>query len=501
MRRAPRRPVAGAMAVAAALIAFGPVSSQDAAGPAGQGLLPQFSTWLRRHGVDDGRVRLVDEDEQGWGRGIVARKALKEGDLLFRIPLEWCLHSVAARRNRYLAKPLSQGILPRGMHGEAIMVALLLMVEACQTGDRASTCEMRQSSTSEWLPYIRVLPTNFSAPVFWSTSEFQELRGSQMEEMVASDLSDTRREWSMIQQKLVVPNRDVFCAECFNFDTYRWAAWNVHSRALTLKGIKYLIPLADMVNYQPLRDDGAHNRNHQDLFLKDHRISVSPQDEGKGTAEIFADRDFAPGSMIVESYGDNPNNMYLRYFGFVPASNPTDCRTLQFSLQQVKESRELKAAALQEARMPAQVKHCFRLGEPVPLHILRFLRVLHAKSHELGPAKNGNAELSARNERAVYKTIAAQCDKLLQAFPTSLEEDQQWLDEVQSSGSVGGEEVTVNKKNAVVARMSEKRILARLRRIAKQKAKEIKAREKTAQGAHGAKGGPGDEVVFSHDEL
>ena len=43
----------------------------------------------------------------------------------------------------------------------------------------------------------------------------------------------------------------------------RWAAWNVHSRALTLRGVKYLIPLADMVNYAPLPDDHAHNRNHQ----------------------------------------------------------------------------------------------------------------------------------------------------------------------------------------------------------------------------------------------
>ena len=43
--------------------------------------------------------------------------------------------------------------------------------------------------------------------------------------------------------------------------------------------------------------------------------------QGSGTADIFADRDFAAGSLIVESYGDNPNNMYLRYFGFVPLRN------------------------------------------------------------------------------------------------------------------------------------------------------------------------------------
>jgi hypothetical protein len=109
-------------------------------------------------------------------QGIVAREAIREGDLLFKIPLKWCMHSVAAKRNKYLAKPLSQGVLPRGMQGEAIMVALLLMVEACQIGEASSTCALR-AQTSAWLPYIRALPTNFSAPVFWSTSDFRELKG------------------------------------------------------------------------------------------------------------------------------------------------------------------------------------------------------------------------------------------------------------------------------------------------------------------------------------
>lgn len=38
-----------------------------------------------------------------------------------------------------------------------------------------------------------------------------------------------------------------------------------------LQGIKYLIPLADMVNYEP-DDRDTHRRNHQDLFLKYHRV-------------------------------------------------------------------------------------------------------------------------------------------------------------------------------------------------------------------------------------
>ena len=300
------------------------------------------------------------------------------------------------------------------------------------------------------------------APVFWSTSEFQELKGSQMEDMVAHDISETRREWDMVQ-KLIVSHSDVFCRECFNFDTYRWAAWNVHSRALTLRGVKYLIPLADMVNYQPLPDDGAQNRNHQDLFLKYHRITLNPHDQGTGIAEIFADRDFAVGSMIVESYGDNPNNMYLRYFGFVPLANPTDCRTIRFSLQHAKGAREASAAALEQANLPTHVQHCFRLGEPVPSHVLRFLRILHASAHDAARAKtSAHLELSLHNEKAVYKTIVAECDALLAAFATTLEEDETWLAETGPPAASAAREM-LNKRHAVLARVRYVFVAARER--------------------------------------
>ena len=164
------------LVIAALLLSATAAGQEDGRVKKPKGLLAEFSSWLRSKGVDDGRVRLVDDAGtvraestrqardravrawvcthtcealtgslliQGWGKGIVARQAIKEGERLFRIPLKWCLHSVAAKRNKHLAQPLSQGVLPRGMSGESIMVALLLMVEACQTGAPSSTCELR----------------------------------------------------------------------------------------------------------------------------------------------------------------------------------------------------------------------------------------------------------------------------------------------------------------------------------------------------------------------
>ena len=67
-----------------------------------------------------------------------------------------------------------------------------------------------------------------------------------------------------------------------------------------------------------------------------------------------------------------------------------------------------------------------RIGEAVPAHILRFLRVAHAKSYEISTVTArgagggwGQAEISISNEKAVYKSIAAQCEFFV-AFEMSM---------------------------------------------------------------------------------
>ena len=44
--------------------------------------------------------------------------------------------------------------------------------------------------------------------------------------------------------------------------------------------------------------------------------------------EVFADREMAAGSVVVEDYGDITNSVFLHHLGFQPAHNPFDCVSL-----------------------------------------------------------------------------------------------------------------------------------------------------------------------------
>jgi hypothetical protein len=96
------RLVAAAVLVASlAAVCVQNVSAEEDGGGDSKTLRQKFSKWLRKHGVNDGNVKLVDEDERGWGRGIVARRAIKEGDLLFNIPLKWCVYNSRAHAHEH----------------------------------------------------------------------------------------------------------------------------------------------------------------------------------------------------------------------------------------------------------------------------------------------------------------------------------------------------------------------------------------------------------------
>jgi hypothetical protein len=85
--------------------------------------------------------------------------------------------------------------------------------------------------------------------------------------------------------------------------------------------------------------------------------------------------------------------------------------------------------------------------------VLRFLRILHANAHDAARAQtSAHLELSLRNEKAVYKTIVAECDALLAAFATTLEEDETWLAETGPPAASAAREM-LNKRHAVLARV------------------------------------------------
>jgi hypothetical protein len=230
----------------------------------------KFSKWLADKGFEAEKLEVVEDAGGGMGRGIIAKSEIKEGELLFRIPMKWVMHEEKARKDPELGPMLGKTDMPLPGH---LVLALMLMFEDCKQGldtSTSGTCPL-SSQTSMWRPYLDILPRNFSAPMFWTVEELQELKGSQISFMHQQDVREIQQSWSMVKLQIIKKNRELLCKECFNFDRFKWASWNINSRALTLKGVKFLLPLADLVNYEP-EDRDTQRRNHQQLFLQHHQV-------------------------------------------------------------------------------------------------------------------------------------------------------------------------------------------------------------------------------------
>ena len=98
-----------------------------------------------------------------------------------------------------------------------------------------------------------------------------------------------------------------------------------------------------------------------DLFAATHKV----QD---GRLRILADRDAKRDAELFETYGDNPNAIYMQYHGFVPDVNPSAC--VPFSLSEL--ARDILGSAHRkqmaiELRLTRRASYCV----PAPAYVPR----------------------------------------------------------------------------------------------------------------------------------
>lgn len=111
---------------------------------------------------------------------------------------------------------------------------------------------------------------------------------------------------------------DIQQNKCTSFKAFHKYITFVSSRAMVLNGIKYLSPLADMINYAP-QNNQASSDTGVNYFPKYHSI------DSQKNIIVRADRNVFSGNQIMEDYGPVDNSLFLEAHGFVPSSNPNHC--------------------------------------------------------------------------------------------------------------------------------------------------------------------------------
>lgn len=243
----------------------------------------------------------------GMGTGVLATHDVSEDDVVLSVPMKWVVC-----RDMLNERDDAVSVAVRSIKADDDMVAAWLMAQRFLGVESA------------FQPYIEALPTHVPLPNTFSKNELAMFEDKRFVRSVRKrQRNDARR-----LERVVVPAlRQAFPAasgdrweDATSLASYHWAFNLVGSRALTIRGRKYLVPFADMYNYEPHAEERAADSGAN--FLKYHRL-------GTERFDIVADRSAKAGQQLFEDYGDNTNELYVNHHGFVAANNPFDCVSIR----------------------------------------------------------------------------------------------------------------------------------------------------------------------------
>ena len=200
------------------------------------------------------------------------------------------------------------------------------------------------SQTSLSLLLLRpYLQEAMAAPVqrldVWNNAE-QDLL---MDPFLKNTAVQSRRQLYHIWTRLIVPymlnnnspssSSTTTTTQC-SFEEFHRLVAAVASRAMILQGgVKYLVPMADMMNHGhiPVQQTTT-TTNDDDKKKKDTSLFTDyhVRDETDGSITVYTDRDFVlttttTSIQLLEEYGQLDNSLFLTVFGFVPVDNPHHC--------------------------------------------------------------------------------------------------------------------------------------------------------------------------------
>jgi len=195
--------------------------------------------------------------------------------------------------------------------------------------------ERLRGSASPLAPYIAALPTHFDTPLFYTSRDLRELRGTPLHGAAQAKQRQIAALWARLQPALV----EMCAAEGIagaqpTIDDLMWAYSVYWSRALSLPVLTGEQgpegePVVEMrVALVPGLDFCNHSSAANALWtvLDDKPIAQMKPGDGPGDITLWVTASKPPpaGTEIAISYGDKSNEELLFAYGFTEEGNPHD---------------------------------------------------------------------------------------------------------------------------------------------------------------------------------
>lgn len=385
-------------------------------------------------------------------RTFIAKRDLQKDQLLMRFPRECLMHAgYFLGDDAPLATLLSKALEEKIVHIAPQTWLALYMLE-----------QRRLGAKSFWHPYLKLLPSEFPGnPIFYAEKDFAWLKGSTFIPRAKAHLEMLTQQYETLSQ--LVPE----FSKSFSLEDFLWArsaiatrVFGWHLPGLPQENTDFMVPMGDMFNHRsPKQLEWIYN-------------------ETTGTFDYWVKEDVAAGGELFISYGTKSNAEYLLHYGFAVADLPKR----NYSVCSVRVALGLNGVPDQEAKRKWLIKASFSpvtehepaeftlrdTWEKEPDKMLAHARLLELSDmkeveHQILPGMKNCKRIaqpplcpkpvSIPNEQAALKRCLRVIRESLQAYPTTLEEDERLLPTLEG---LPASLVTLRKDEKVVLRWWER---------------------------------------------
>lgn len=398
-----------------------------------------FDAWAKEHGVSALDDTVAIHNFENTGYGLKALKEIKADEVFLSVGRKLMITETNAKESE-LAPLMKKDRVLQGMPHVAL--ALFLLSEKV-SGDE-----------SFWKPYIDILPTIYTLPLYFTPDELQQLQPSPVYSEAMKQHKNIARQFayfykmfqgSLDATKLVLKDK-------FTYEGYRWAVASVMSRQNQIPSIdgshpiSALIPVWDMCNHTNGKITTGYNM---------------PDDSCESVSLL----DFQPDDQILIFYGLRPNAMHLLYSGFVFPESHCDSMAIQLGISKNDKLYLMKQQMLGRMGL-TDSSHSFPLMAaefPVSAELLAFLRVFSMNEEELqkrlfdtnfsdslSDLIHPECIVSKENEIRCWSFLETRLSLLFRQYKTPMEEAEKMLDDAS---------LTTHTKLCTQLKLTEQRIL------------------------------------------
>ncbi|PUZ53682.1 hypothetical protein GQ55_5G070400 [Panicum hallii var. hallii] len=292
--------------------------------------LRAFKRWMRAHGVVCSDALRLDATDP-LGVHVCAVAPLREGDLVATIPRGACLTPRTTG---------AAGAIEAAELGGCLALAVAVMYE------RARGAE------SPWDTYLQLLPARESVPLVWSADEAERLlAGTELDKIVKQDREFLCEDWKECIEPLISSGELDVRPDDFSLDKYFSAKTLVSSRSFQIDSYHGfgMVPLADLFNH---KTDGEHVHftsasDDSDSDGEDHDVqsaasaddqltienpTINPSGVGDEDLEMIVVRDANEGEEVYNTYGTMGNAALLHRYGFTELDNEYDIVNIDLAM-------------------------------------------------------------------------------------------------------------------------------------------------------------------------